>query len=57
MKLEKLLPRPLNPSAGGESVTVMNALIARVHLDRRLARTLGWRGVRPSFSHGQAWTM
>ncbi len=57
MKLENLLPRPLNPSAGGESVTVMNALFARVHLDRRLARSIGWRGVRPSFSHGQAWTM
>lgn len=57
MQLTELLPRPLRPEAGDETPTLMNSLFARVHLDRRLARRLGWRGLRPSFSHGPAWTL
>lgn len=56
MKLSHLLPRPLDPASGSETVTLLNALFARTHLDRRLARRIGWRGMRPSFSHVPAWT-
>ncbi len=55
--LKTLLPRALSAEAGNETVTLFNALIARIHLDRRLSRRLGFRGVRPSFSHGSAWTV
>lgn len=56
MRLETLLPRPLDPSGGSECATLMGALIAAIHLDRRRARALGWRGVRPSGSLLPAWT-
>ena len=51
-----LLPRPLNPLAGDETATIFQSLVARVHLDRPLARRLGWRGVRPGAAKGPAWT-
>ena len=56
MRLETLLPRPLDPCGGSECATLMGALIAAIHLDRRRARALGWRGVRPSGSLRPAWT-
>ena len=56
MRLETLLPRPLDPCGGSECATLMGALIAAIHLDRRRARALGWRGVRPSGSLLPAWT-
>ena len=45
MRLETLLPRPLDPCGGSECATLMGALIAAIHLDRRRARALGWRKV------------
>lgn len=48
MRLENLLPRPLDLSGGAECATLMGALFSAIHLDRRRARSLGWRGVRPS---------
>ena len=56
MRLETLLPRPLDPCGGSECATLMGALIAAIHLDRRRARALGWRGGRPSGSLLPAWT-
>lgn len=56
MRLETLLPRPLDPHGGAECASLMGSLIAAVHLDRRRARALGWRGVRPSGSLLPAWT-
>lgn len=56
MTIERLLPRALDPKNSNETVTLMNALIAKTHLDRPLARRLGWRGVRPSFTHIPSWT-
>ncbi|MFR4119164.1 MAG: hypothetical protein ACLT2T_10225 [Bilophila wadsworthia] len=47
MRLETLLPRPLDPCGGSECATLMGALIAAIHLDRRRARALGWRGRPP----------
>ena len=47
MRLETLLPRPLDPCGGSECATLMGALIAAIHLDRRRARALGWRGRAP----------
>lgn len=52
----KILPRPLSFQAGGETVTLLHALLTQTHLDRALARRLGWRGIRPSFTHAPAWT-
>ena len=40
MRLETLLPRPLDPCGGSECATLMGALIAAIHLDRRRARAL-----------------
>ena len=56
MRLETLLPRPLDPSGGSECATLMGSLFAAIHLDRRRARALGWRGVRPSGLLRPAWT-
>lgn len=54
--LYPLLPRALNQLAGDETATIFQSLVARVHLDRPLARRLGWRGVRPGAAKGPAWT-
>lgn len=56
MHLHSLLPRPLNPHAGPESPSILTALLSGIHLSRRQARALGWRGVRPSALKGPAWT-
>lgn len=57
MLLSRILPRPLIECSGSESVSVMTALFGAIHLDRTKARTIGWRGVRPSFARGAAWTL
>ena len=54
--LKALLPRLPDPAQESETVTILQALIARIHLDRPLARKLGWRGVKPSATHAPAWT-
>ncbi len=56
MQLQKLLPRPLDKEGGSECATLMNAMMALTHLDRSLARRLGWRGLRPSFAGGFCWS-
>lgn len=56
MRLETLLPRPLDPSGGSECATLMGSIFTAIHLDRRRARALGWRGVRPSGLLRPAWT-
>ena len=57
MLLSRILPRPLSEESGTESVSVMTALIGAIHLDRTKARMIGWRGVRPSFARGAAWSL
>lgn len=57
MLISPILPRPLDPSNQNESLTVLNAIISQVHLDRPLARRLGWRGVFPSSTHWPSWTV
>ena len=57
MLLSRILPRPLSESSGSESVSVLTALFGAVHLDRAKARNAGWRGLRPSFARGAAWTL
>lgn len=54
--LNDLLPRALNPYSTDDTATVFHAILTRAHLDRHTARMAGWRGIRPSFSHGTAWT-
>ncbi len=56
MHLHRLLPRPLNPQAGPESPSILTAMLSGIHLNRKQARALGWRGVRPSALKGPAWT-
>ena len=56
MQLFNLLPRALDPAQGSETVTLLNSLFSRTHLDRRLSRRIGWRGMRPSFTHSPAWS-
>lgn len=56
MRLDTLLPRPLSPETGAESPSILNCLLAGIHLDRKRARALGWRGVHPSNQLYAAWT-
>lgn len=56
MLLKTLLPRDIDPEGGSECATVMGAVLTAVHLDRRSARALGWRGIRPSGTELPAWT-
>ncbi len=56
MLLKTLLPRPLDPSGGSECATIMGTVLTAVHLDRRAARALGFRGIRPSGTDLPAWT-
>ena len=56
MRLNALLPRPLSPETDAESPSIFNCLLTGIHLDRRRARGLGWRGVHPSNQLYAAWT-
>lgn len=56
MRLESLLPRRLDPGSGAECATLLGAILTAIHLDRREARRIGWRGVRPSATASPAWT-
>jgi len=56
MRLDALLPRPLDPHGGSECASLLGSLLTGIHLDRREARRLGWRGVRPSATGLPAWT-
>ena len=56
MRLDTLLPRPLSPETDAESPSILNCLLTGIHLDRRRARSLGWRGVHPSNQLYAAWT-
>ena len=56
MRLDTLLPRPLSPETDAESPSILNCLLTGIHLDRRRARGLGWRGVHPSNQLYAAWT-
>ncbi len=56
MLLDPLLPRDFDPSAGNEGVTLLHNLFTRIHLERRTARALGWRGFLPSNAGAFAWT-
>ena len=55
MQLKKLLPRPLGGS-GSDCASLFTSLIMAAHLERSRARSLGWRGVRPSASPHPSWT-
>lgn len=50
---------PFGIRAGHDTVgaDTMTVLTAGIHLDRRGARAVGWRGLRPSMSTGHAWTL
>ncbi len=57
MNVQALFPfgiRAGHDSVGADTLTV---LTAGIHLDRRNARRIGWRGLRPCMGTGYAWTM
>jgi G3E family GTPase len=56
MLLDALLPRPLDPHGDAECPVLLGSLLTGIHLDRREARRLGWRGIRPSATGAPAWT-
>ncbi len=56
MLLDTLLPRPLDPHGDAECAALLGSLLTGIHLDRREARRLGWRGIRPSATESPAWT-
>jgi len=56
MRMEALLPRALSPESGSDCASLLGSLLTGIHLDRSLARSLGWRGVRPSAEADAAWS-
>lgn len=55
MHLHTLLPRPLGGS-DSDCASLFTSLLMAAHLERARARSLGWRGVRPSASPHPSWT-
>ncbi len=55
--LDALIPRSLDPSLNQETVTLLHNLFTQIHIERRKARKMGWRGFLPSRSHHPCWTM
>lgn len=56
MLLDSLIPRPLSTDQQGEGVTLLHNLLMQIHLERREARAVGWRGFLPSCAETFAWT-
>ncbi len=56
MFTDLLLPRELSPEQGREGVTLLHNLFTGIHLDRREARAMGWRGFLPSSAGAFTWT-
>lgn len=51
MNLSQILPRPLEKQQPGQIpdiCTLLLSLVMTAHLDRAIARKLGWRGVKPN---------
>lgn len=56
MLLDHLIPRSLSPQTQNEGSTLLHNLFMQLHLDRKIARSLGWRGFLPSNSGNFSWT-
>lgn len=56
MLLDCLIPRRLSPETENESVTLLHNLLMQLHLDRKVARGLGWRGFLPSNKGNFSWS-
>jgi G3E family GTPase len=57
MNIHALLPFGIRVDSDTAGADIVGALMTRIHLDRRDARRIGWRGLRPSMAVGYAWTM
>ena len=57
MLLDCLIPRDLSPASQNEGSTLLHNLFMQIHLERRVARSLGWRGFLPSNAGKFSWTM
>lgn len=57
MNIHALLPLGIRDGHDTVGADAFAVLAAGVHLDRRNARSLGWRGLRPSMGTGHAWTL
>lgn len=56
MLLDCLIPRSLSPETENEGVTLLHNLLMQLHLDRKVARGLGWRGFLPSNKGNFSWS-
>ena len=56
MLLDHLIPRSLTPEVQSEGPTLLHNLFMQLHLDRKIARSLGWRGFLPSNAGNFSWT-
>lgn len=57
MKSSALFPFGINSKNDAVGADIVAVLTAAIHLDRRNARAVGWRGMRPCMCAGQAWTL
>lgn len=57
MNIRALLPFGIRDGLDSVGADVLGVLTAGIHLDRRNARRIGWRGLRPCMGTGHAWTM
>lgn len=57
MNISALLPFGIRAGLDSVGADALGLLTAGIHLDRRNARRIGWRGLRPCMGMGHAWTM
>ena len=57
MNIHALFPNGIRDGLDSVGADVVDVLTAAIHLDRRNARRIGWRGLRPCMSTGYAWTI
>jgi G3E family GTPase len=56
MLLDCLIPRSFSPETENEGVTLLHNLLMQLHLDRKVARRIGWRGFLPSNKGNFSWS-
>ena len=57
MNVKALFPFGVRADQNAIGADTLTVLTAGIHLDRRKARQLGWRGLRPSMGVSYSWTM
>lgn len=57
MNISALFPFGIRDGLDSAGADAFGVLTAGIHLDRRAARRIGWRGLRPCMGTGYAWTL